>query len=453
MPNNHVLLEKITVGAAGAASVTFANIPQTGYTDLVVKASARTSRAAVEDGLGMYFNSDSSNYEWRTIFGSGSSVTSTNRVSGGYGTTWVARVNGNNSTSSTFASVDIYIPNYTSSNQKSYSVDSATENNATEAYAHLSAILFSNTAAISSITLLGGNANLAANSTFYLYGVAKLGTTPAIAPKAAGGDIVMTDGTYWYHTFLSSGTFTPALNMSCDYLVVAGGGGGGLNHGGGGGAGGLRSTVGATGGGGALESALAVSPNTSYTVTVGAGGTGGTGSANATNGSNSVFSTITSTGGGRGTNNDGAGASGGSGGGSANLSTAGGAGTANQGYAGGAGSPGDGLSRHGGGGGGANAVGTAGTNSQAGAGGNGVATNISGSSVTYAGGGGGGGYTGTNAAGGSGGGGSGKSGTGATAGDSGTANRGAGGGAGSAGSGLGGAGGSGIVIIRYPVAS
>jgi hypothetical protein len=35
------LLEKITVGAAGASSVTFSGIPQTGYTDLVVKASAR----------------------------------------------------------------------------------------------------------------------------------------------------------------------------------------------------------------------------------------------------------------------------------------------------------------------------------------------------------------------------------------------------------------------------
>jgi hypothetical protein len=46
-------------------------------------------------------------------------------------------------------------------------------------------------------------------STFYLYGVAALGTTPAIVPYATGGDTIMTDGTYWYHTFVSSGTFTP----------------------------------------------------------------------------------------------------------------------------------------------------------------------------------------------------------------------------------------------------
>jgi 2-dehydro-3-deoxyphosphooctonate aldolase (KDO 8-P synthase) len=36
MANTYTLLETITVGAAGAASVTFNSIPQTGYTDLVV---------------------------------------------------------------------------------------------------------------------------------------------------------------------------------------------------------------------------------------------------------------------------------------------------------------------------------------------------------------------------------------------------------------------------------
>jgi hypothetical protein len=111
-------------------------------------------------------------------------------------------------------------------------------------------------------------------STFYLYGVAALGTTPAIVPYATGGDTIMTDGTYWYHTFVSSGTFTPAKALTADYLVVAGGGGGGQ--------GGQRCrwrrwtscTVGATGGGGSLESALSLGTS-AYTVTIGAGGAGG----------------------------------------------------------------------------------------------------------------------------------------------------------------------------------
>ena len=43
MAANYTLLEKITVGSAGASSVTFSSIPQTGYTDLVVKYTARNT--------------------------------------------------------------------------------------------------------------------------------------------------------------------------------------------------------------------------------------------------------------------------------------------------------------------------------------------------------------------------------------------------------------------------
>jgi hypothetical protein len=129
----------------------------------------------------------------------------------------------------------------------------------------------------------------------------------------------------------------PGQPISVDYLVVAGGGGGGAS---GAGAGGLRSTVTATGGGGSLESALLVNANSSYTITVGAGGVGNSSlSTDSTNGSNSTFSAITSTGGGRGSRlNTEAGQSGGCGGGAfsdQNNTPSGGAGTANQGFAGG----------------------------------------------------------------------------------------------------------------------
>ncbi len=68
MPANYVLLEKITVGAAGAASVTFSSIPQTGYTDLVLKTSARTSFFY----LTVKFNGSTTGYSRRFIQGSGS---------------------------------------------------------------------------------------------------------------------------------------------------------------------------------------------------------------------------------------------------------------------------------------------------------------------------------------------------------------------------------------------
>ena len=459
MPNNYVLLERIELNAS-AASVTFANIPQTGYTDLKVVLSTRTTDTTANDStaIALQFNGDTaSNYSRRSLVGDGASATSTNATTTsmriGFTTT-------NGCTANTFGNGEFYVPNYTGSTQKSVSADAVAENNsATYIYSALNAGLWTGTAAITSITVLTPSFSFVANSTFSLYALAALGTTPAIAPKASGGNIIDYDGTYWIHTFLSSGTFTPQVGLTCDYLVVAGGGGGGTflgstMSGGGGGAGGFRSTVTATGGGGTLESALSLLTATNYAVTVGAGGSGTlTGNVQPTNGSNSIFSTITSTGGGYGAaaaDNGSFGLSattGGSGGGaSTNASYIKADGTANQGFGGGTGNTTDGTvaNRGAGGGGGAGAVGNNGSNTAGGAGGAGVASSISGSSVTRGGGGGGARYNGSAGAGGSGGGGAGGS---NSVGTSGTANTGGGGGAGS--NANAGNGGSGVVIIRY----
>jgi len=460
MPANYVLLEKITVGAAGAASVTFSGIPQTGYTDLVVRANMRSNVSGTY-GTGLYleFNGNAASaYTVRALEGYDSSASS--YVTGPNTFINAGGVVGTSQTANTFNNFEMYIPNYTSSNYKSTSIDNVEENNSATGWDNnLAAVLWANTSAITSIKFTPNGGNFVQYSTFYLYGVAALGTTPVIVPYATGGDTIMTDGTYWYHTFISSGTFTPASGktLTCDYLVVAGGGGGGAINAGGGGAGGLRSTVTATGGGGSLESPLSLG-SSAYTVTIGAGGAGATTIANGTNGSNSVFSTITSTGGGGGATYNAAGSTGGSGGGGGGdngaTGRAGGAGTANQGYAGGKGI--NVVNRIGGGGGGASAVGAAavesGGNLFPGNGGNGVATSITGSSVTYAGGGGGSapgtGYGNNYGVGGTGGGGTGSM-DGGNAATAGTVNLGGGGGGGAGYNGA--AGGSGIVIVRYAV--
>jgi hypothetical protein len=456
MAENYVLLETIELSQS-AASVIFDNIPQTGYTDLKVVVSARTSDGNTGTIANLRFNSNTSSYSSRFLNGRGDSSSSgTGSTSAGD----IGRLPGVNSpvTDNVFSNTEIYVPNYTSSNFKSYSADSVTEANQTIAYATLTAGLWSNTAAITSITIASSAGSLVQYSTFSLFALAATGTTPVTAPFASGGNIVANDGTYWYHAFLSSGTFTPLKALSCDYLVVAGGGGGGNDTfssesrgAGGGGAGGLRSTVTATGGGGALESALSLLSNTSYTVTIGAGGIGADGTTErASAGSNSVFATITSVGGGGGGSHLGpsnyVGGDGGSGGGSANNSASGGAASpSGQGFAGGGGSFSSVYT--GGGGGGAGAVGVTGTTSAAGAGGAGVLISSlatptnTGASGYYAGGGGGRGNA-TNGSGGAGGGGAGGSGNG-------VANTGGGGGA--ARFATPGIGGSGIVIVRYPM--
>lgn len=230
-------------------------------------------------------------------------------------------------------------------------------------------------------------------------------------------------------------------SIPVQYVVVAGGGAGGATYsgvysygGGGGGAGGYRSSaIGEMSGGGAsAESILNVPMGSSHTVTIGAGGTTSDAWAGSwTNGVDSVFSTITSLGGGRGGGQLGGGGrppgNGGSGGGQGGDSTGIGTGTAGQGFNGAYG----GNYTTGGTGGGAGAAGTNG-----GSGGIGVPTSITGTPTYYAGGGGSQSYSG-----GTGGGGSNAGGAGGTN---------TGGGGGGRAQTNGGPGGSGIVIIAYP---
>ena len=288
---------------------------------------------------------------------------------------------------------------------------------------------------------------------------------------SATGGTVTTSGNDKIHTFTGDGTFTvskvacSAANNAVAYMVVGGGGYGSdykSGSAGGGGAGGFREgrtapiTPYTASPLAAACSGLTVTA-TSFPIQVGAGSASG-----ATNGEPSIFSSITSTGGGRGAaigGNAGApydGANGGSGGGADGEGRPNGDGNEPptnppQGNNGGSGRV-VGGDRAGGGGGGAGAVGVNGSSPQAGgAGGAGVSTEITGSAVTRAGGGGGQGQTNTAGAGGSGGGGA-AGGPLCSAGNPGTINTGGGGGAGNKGTGsgtCGGQGGSGIVVIRY----
>ena len=259
----------------------------------------------------------------------------------------------------------------------------------------------------------------------------------------ATGGTITTSGDFKIHTFTGPGTFcvsqigNPAGGGAVvDYVVVAGAGGSGNvtdgnSRGGGGGAGGFRESHSVPVSGCYTASPLATPTGitltaTGFPITVGAGGPASC-SAPVGNGSNSVFSTITSTGGGHGASHRTAAQPGGSGGAGAPGSCSAGSGNSPpvsppQGTNGSAGS-GEGPfpSRRGGGGGGATDAGGPGSS-----GGAGATTNITASPVTYAAGG---------------------SGSPGSPNNAGAANTGNGGNA--APTTGGNAGGSGIVIIRY----
>jgi hypothetical protein len=159
------LIETKTLGTA-AASIEFTSIPQT-FTDLFLLYSARTTRASVAESVGLNVNGTTS-VSIRGLYGTGSSAAS---FSDGRS---VGFFPSNNATANTFSNSSLYFPNYTGSTQKSVSADSVSENNATEAYQNLHALLYTDTIAITSFgvqCLEGGT--LAIGSTFSLYGILK----------------------------------------------------------------------------------------------------------------------------------------------------------------------------------------------------------------------------------------------------------------------------------------
>lgn len=462
-------LQSVTLTSA-SSNITFSGIDQN-YTDLNLVINGQES---ANQYVAIRFNGSSGAYYSQTrLFGDGTTAFSDRQTGATFGRVSVG------DPSNLFSTL-VSIPNY--SNSSTYKSWISRSNIPSNYVGVISGLWLgstgSSTEAITSITITTTTADtFLAGTTVSLYGI-KAGT-----PKAVGGDVVTTDGTYWYHAFKNSGTFAVQQGsaLTADYLLVAGGGGGGgaiaQNYSGsGGGAGGLR-----------LLASQTLVAGTEYTVLVGAGGLGvlSDGTA-ATQGGNSSFGTASVTGGGKGANGSvGSWGNGGSGGGAtadggsgSGPGAAGGLGNAGnyspvEGYNGGTGWYSGTNKVPGGGGGGAGGVGG---NASDGVGGNGGAGTNAYNSVTFttwltqtgtgvsgylAGGGGGGSRNGgTAGSGGSGGGGAGAvaaaASNGPTAGNNATANTGSGGGGGGpATSGSvsykGGNGGSGLVIVRYAV--
>lgn len=358
------LIETKSIGSGGSANITFTSIPAT-YTDLKIMVSGRVSQSTTQTNPSISFNGSTSNFVYNFFTGSGT----TTGGSGGSANV-INDVNAANSTANVFTNFEIFIPNYASAKHKSFTIDSAQENDASNAYVEMWTMRWAVTDAINAISLISGS-TWVEGTVASLYGISKVTSSP----KATGG-IVSQDASYWYHMFPFTSTFTPTESLTnVDYLVIAGGGGGSAS---GAGAGGLRTTVGATtGGGGTIESKISLSSGTAYTITIGAGGAGSSnGQTTAgSNGANSSISgtgltTITAIGGGAGTPgganavngiSGGSGSGGFVGGGGVGQTGLGGAGTTNQGYAGGNSSVGESSQSSTGSGGGAGGPGQVGT--------------------------------------------------------------------------------------------
>lgn len=116
------------------------------------------------------FNGTSANYSGTVLNGDGASATSWNWISSTLGIA-AENINSGGSTTNSFTSYELYVPNYLVSQNKPTSGITAFEQNSTTAYLTAVAGLWSNTAAITSIAFSLTSGDFASGSSFYLYGI------------------------------------------------------------------------------------------------------------------------------------------------------------------------------------------------------------------------------------------------------------------------------------------
>jgi hypothetical protein len=169
MATTYEAIATVTVGSGGAANIEFTSIPAT-YTDLLLKLSLRCSASgSVGRRTQLRFNgaANDNNLTFRRLYSDGNTAGSDSGSTG-----HVAWMPDASATANTFSNIEVYIPNYAGSNNKSFSADGVMENNASTNYWGLFADLWSNSAAINAIKIyeVDGN-NLGQYSTATLYGI------------------------------------------------------------------------------------------------------------------------------------------------------------------------------------------------------------------------------------------------------------------------------------------
>lgn len=136
-------LATITVGAGGAASISFTGIPQTG-TDLLVEVS--TGPSGGNQSVYLWLNGLNTNFSSRYLYGSGTATASGTRTDNvfqgltGSATAALGPSNGS-----------VFIPNYAGAANKAISVNTVWELNSSVSFQWLYAGQWAQTAAITSL--------------------------------------------------------------------------------------------------------------------------------------------------------------------------------------------------------------------------------------------------------------------------------------------------------------
>lgn len=162
------LIETQTVGAGGAASITFSSIPQT-YKHLQIRAITRYTVAG--NSTTIRFNSDSAaNYSWHALYGTGAVAGSSSGVNQTFGLIEAAAIG--HDTTYMFASITDILDYANTSKNKTVRALSGIDTNSNASEIDLLSTNWRSTSAINSITLgINGSQSFAQYSTFSLYGI------------------------------------------------------------------------------------------------------------------------------------------------------------------------------------------------------------------------------------------------------------------------------------------
>lgn len=170
--NSYESIATYTVGAGGAADVTFSSIPST-YKHLQIRFIARTARASFQDdNMALQLNGNTgANYAWHQLSGDGATASASSSTS----TTdlRVGRVTAATATSGNFGTGVIDLLDYTNTNKyRTLRTLSGNEFNGSGTITFFSG-LYQSTTAVSSIKLFSqtGANNFVQYSHFALYGI------------------------------------------------------------------------------------------------------------------------------------------------------------------------------------------------------------------------------------------------------------------------------------------
>jgi hypothetical protein len=160
------LIETKTLGTA-AASIEFTSIPQDG-TDLYVQISCASTTS---NPHAIRFNGITTGYTFRVLINELGTIQSYTQAA--YSLNGIFAFATFNSGATNPSSSVVYVPNYAGSQNKSVSVDAVNEANTASVVSGIVAGLWSNTAAITSLSVICSGGNFAIGSMVSLYKITR----------------------------------------------------------------------------------------------------------------------------------------------------------------------------------------------------------------------------------------------------------------------------------------